>query len=201
MAESGADLLPLGRTAPRDRSAMLHSVPVCFEIAGTVPGSPGRIVGERHADTRESRRHRWGNDGSGAALPPRRGGVVRHPARGEGGAHLGLDVACGGPVPELHRRLQHGEDPRLRGQALPQARGEDRAVRELARMRRHPVRDEAGGGGVVPSRRKRRQAHRLPMRDHRPGEDQADQSVRERRRRARGRMDDRRRPRGSRRML
>ena len=141
------------------------------------------------------------DDGGGAALSPGRGGLDRFAADREGRADLGLDLARGRPVPELHRRLQHGQGPPLRQHALPEAGGDDRPVHLVARLRRHPLRDHPRGARLVQARRRHGQADRLPHGDHRPQRDQAHQPLRRRGRGDRRRLDAGRRPRGSGRLL
>ena len=61
-----------------------------------------------------------------------------------------LDLACGGPVPVLHRQLQHGQDPPLFQHALPAAGRDHRPARGLARLRRHSSGDHTGRSRLVP---------------------------------------------------
>ena len=130
------------------------------------PEHPEHIVGGCHAESCESRRHRWRNDGSGAALSPRRGRLDRHPARGEGGAHVGLDVARGGAqcpsfIADYNMAKIHDYGVRLYPK-LEEKTGQYVSWHGCGGIR---FCAQAGRGGVVPSRRERGQAHRLPLRE------------------------------------
>ena len=115
---------------------------------------------------------RWCH-GRGPALSPGARRLVGHRPDREGRADLGLDLACGGPVPALQRLAQHDQGACLWHRALSAARKAHRPGRVLARLRRPPPRLHRRGGELAQIRLRRLPAGWLRVRDHRTLRDQA----------------------------
>src|SRR5450432_396425 len=102
-----------------------------------------------HENKRTCGRRRRRHDGRKPALSFGLGGLHRHGADRKKRADIRLDLACGRSMPEHHRQLQSRENPRLQQSAVPETRRADRAVRELASVRRVASRDQRARAGVA----------------------------------------------------
>ena len=94
------------------------------------------------------------------ALSSRQEGLDGQRARRAQGAHLRLDLACGGPAAAVQPQLFRRPDPQIFRRALQDARSGDGPRRRLAPGLQHPPRAHARPHGRVPLLRRGRRDHR-----------------------------------------